>query len=390
MDEAFVTKEVVRWARERSGVSEAQLAAALNAKPEQVRAWESGTSFPPFGKAQLLAQKLHIPFGYLFLSDPPAEYTPIPDLRTLDPDAPRKPSPEFLDLLNDVLVKQLWYHENQQELGESPLSFVGHFRMSEGVQRVAASIREHLQLEDLRRHASSWDEYLRLLVRAAERLGILVMRSGIVGGNTRRKLSVDEFRGFAISDSLAPLVFINGRDPLVAQIFTFSHEVAHIWIGESGISNPDPAKLPVSQRNEIERFCDSVAAETLVPAVDFLRKWEGASDGQLAKLATHYRVSGMVIIRRAFELKRISQQPFYRLVAEEKQRQENRVLARAESGGGNFYNTLPSRNSAKLTGAILESLQRGRLAHLEAARLLGIKTATLSALLKGSGGRSGR
>lgn len=387
MDEAFVTKEVVRWARERSGMSEVQLAAALHAKPEQVRAWESGASFPPFGKAQLLAQKLHIPFGYLFLSDPPAEYTPIPDLRTLDADIPRKPSPEFLDLLNDVLVKQRWYHENQQELDEPPVRIVGLVRISDGVQQVAASIREQLQLEDLRRSASSWDAYLRLLVRAAESLGILVMRSGIVGSNTRRKLSVDEFRGFAISDSLAPLLFINGRDPLVAQIFTFAHEVAHIWIGESAISNPDPAQPPASQRNEIEEFCDSVAAETLVPAGDFLQKWEGTSEAQLAKLATHFRVSGMVIIRRAFELNCISQQPFYRLVAEEKRRQENRILARAEARGGNFYNTLPSRNSATLTGAVLESLQRGRVAHLEAARLLGIKTATLSALLKGSGGR---
>ena len=72
--------------------------------------------FPPFGRAQELAKKLHIPFGYLFLSEPPADDTPIPDLRTFEPNAPQRPSLEFVDLLNDVLVKQLWYRENQQEL----------------------------------------------------------------------------------------------------------------------------------------------------------------------------------------------------------------------------------------------------------------------------------
>ena len=233
-------------------------------------------------------------------------------------------------------MKQLWYRENQQELNEPPLPFVGRFQISSGLERVAVDIRQQLQVARLLASAGSWDEYLRLLVREGESLGILVMRSGIVGGNTRRKLSVNEFRGFAVSDDLAPLVFINGRDPLVAQIFTFAHEIAHVWIGESGISNADPAKVPASQLNDIERFCDSVAAEALVPASEFLREWEGSSDQQLQNLGRHFRVSGMVIIRRAYELGRITRQQFYTLVAAEKQRQEERAMTRTESSGGNL------------------------------------------------------
>ena len=199
---------------------------------------------------------------------------------------------------------------------------------------------------------------------------------------------MNEFRGFAVSDDLAPLVFINGRDPLVAQFFTFAHEIAHVWIGASGISNADPANVPASQRKTIERFCDSVAAEALVPAAEFLRVWEGSTDRQLQNLGRHFRVSGMVIIRGAFELDRITRPQFYRLVAAEKQRQEERALARPESGGGNFYNTLPSRNSAKLIDAVLESLQRGRVAHLEAAHLLGVRPRRVSTLLGERTGRS--
>jgi Zn-dependent peptidase ImmA (M78 family)/DNA-binding XRE family transcriptional regulator len=390
VDEAYISNAVLRWARERSGATEAQLADALKVKPEQIQAWEKGETFPPFGKAQELAKRLYVPFGYLFLSEPPDEKPPIPDLRTLDPNSPQKPSPGFLDLLNDVLVKQLWYREHQKEIGEAPLPFVGRWRRSDGVQRVAEDIRNKLRVANLRSDAGSFADFLRLIVRSAEDLGVLVMRSGIVGGNTRRKLSVEEFRGFAVSDELAPLVFINSRDPLVAQIFTFAHEIAHIWIGESAISNIDPWELPKSQRNGIEQFCDSVAAETLVPATEFVRQWRGADEGQLQALATHFRVSSMVIIRRAFELDRITSSLFYRLLAEEKERQAARALAAAskKSGGGSFYNTLPSRNSARLTNSVLESLQSGRVPYLEAARLLGVKAFTLTTLLEGHRGRT--
>ena len=282
------------------------------------------------------------------------------------------------------MVKQLWYHENQSELGEALVAVVGAFKIRDGVQPVAQDIRKQLAIQTQLQHAGSWDGYLRLLVRSAEDLGILVMRSGIVGANTRRKLSIEEFRGFAVSDPLAPLVFINGGDPLVAQIFTFAHEIAHLWVGESAISNVDPTQAPASQRNEVERFCDSVAAEVLVPASEFMERWQGTNELQFQNLARHFRVSIIVVIRRAYELGRINSTQFVKFVAQEKQRQADRAaIPEEESSGGNFYNTLPVRNSAKLTNAVLESLQQGRTSPLEAARLLGIRAATLTTLLEG-------
>jgi Zn-dependent peptidase ImmA (M78 family)/DNA-binding XRE family transcriptional regulator len=385
VNEAFITPEVARWARERSGVSEDALAAALHVSPEQVVSWESGEAFPPFPKAQDLARTLRVPFGFLFLSRPPAVVTPIPDLRTIQEGEPHTPSPDFLDLLNDVLIKRDWYREYLEESRAKKPDVVGRFQPNDGVDRVAADLAKSLAVGQLRAQSNTWDDYLRGFVRNAEANGILVMRSGIVGGNTRRKLSVSEFRGFAICDELAPLVFINGRDARAAQIFTLAHELAHIWIGESGISNPDPRRTPEEQKNAIERFCNAVAAEVLVPATDVGRVWPAAppNEQDLQRLAARYRVSVMVILRRGYEVGKLGRDDFFTLVAEEQERQKKREARRTKDSGGNFYATLPARNSVRLTDTVLGALQEGRVMYRDAARLLGVKVSTLPKLTEG-------
>src|SRR5207302_1318952 len=127
----------------------------------------------------------------------------------------------------------------------------------------------------LRRKVTDQDGYLRELVGKVEEVGVLVLRSGVVENNTHRKLDVTEFRGFAINDDIAPLVFINGSDARSAQIFTLLHELAHLWIGESAISesvyrSPMPA-------NASERLCNQIAAEVLVPAKELRMIWDNSA-----------------------------------------------------------------------------------------------------------------
>jgi Zn-dependent peptidase ImmA (M78 family)/DNA-binding XRE family transcriptional regulator len=387
MTEAFITPKVALWARERVGISPAQLADALGADAKEIEAWEQGKTRPPFGKAQDLAKTLRVPFGFLFLSEPPPQKTPIPDLRTVVEGRTANLSPDFLDLLNDVLVKHEWYREYLEERQVEKLPFVGKFRIADGIERVSADLSSFLSIEQSRKGSYTWDEFLRLLSRTAEAQGILVMRSGIVRGNTRRKLSVSEFRGFVISDEFAPLVFINGRDSKAAQIFTLVHELVHIWIDRSGISNPDQRELPDEQKNAIERFCNRVTAEVLVPQNDFLKSLPAVfNDQTIQKLAARYRVSTIVILRRAYELGAITKNNFFNLLEREQQKQKEREEKEAEEptpSGGNFYVTLPVRNSHRFTETVLNALQAQRVSYREAASLLGVRTGTLPKLIEG-------
>ena len=109
---------------------------------------------------------------------------------------------------------------------------------------VSARIRAALGFSvEERRDCGTWTDALRLFIRQADQAGILVMISGVVFSNNKRQLDTEEFRGFALVDRRAPLVFINGSDSKAAQMFTLAHELAHIWLGASAISNASAARM---------------------------------------------------------------------------------------------------------------------------------------------------
>jgi Zn-dependent peptidase ImmA (M78 family)/transcriptional regulator with XRE-family HTH domain len=389
VEHAHINREIARWARERTGLSVEELAGQVGVTSQQITQWESGQQKPPFGRAQDLAKTLRIPFGYLFLSRPPGEEPPIPDLRSLN-DRRKPPSPDFLDLLNDVLVKHDWYVEHAKETGAEQLAFVGNYAVSAGVLRVAEDLRTVIQPDSLRAKASSWSDYLRLLVQSAENAGMVVMRAGIVRGNPHRRLSVAEFRGFVVNDHIAPLVFINSRDAQAAQIFTLAHELAHIWVGQSGISNPEPApaKEPTTHLERLEQFCNEVAVEFLVPADQFDQSWpttKGDAANKAEKLARKYKVSVPVILRRARERSHISKKLFFELLQAHQEKidaLDRMKESEDKSSGGNFYNTFFARNSNKLAHAVLVSSRGGSLSALDAARLLNVRATTIPKLVE--------
>lgn len=376
MLEAFVTPQLVTWARERREFTTDTAAKKIPVSPTKFLAWERGEERPTFRQAQKLAEKLNVPLGFLFLSGPPSEEVPLPDLRTVSGAPLRPPSAEFLDVVNDALRKQHWYREYQEGEGGEPIPFVGRFTLSDAVGTIAADIVSTLGIDNvMRQRAANWEQFLREFIRRAEREGVLVLRSGIVANNTHRPLDVEEFRGFAISDDLAPLVFVNAQDAKTAQIFTLAHELAHLWLGESGISNPDHMRRPSQQLNEIDRLCDQVAAETLLPNRDLLLRWEGerSIEANLEALATRYRVSRFVVLRRAYENDKVTPED-YRAYYQELVANLRKTSTK---GGGDFYRTLFARNSTSLSLTVLSAAAEGRLTDREAAGLLNVKVKKL-------------
>jgi Zn-dependent peptidase ImmA (M78 family)/transcriptional regulator with XRE-family HTH domain len=379
MNAAYITPQVVKWARERADMSVEQLAGALKVDTQTLAGWEAGQQSPPFTRAEKLADKLRIPFGYLFLSEPPAEDFPLPDLRTVGNVAVSKPSLNFIEVVDDALLKQQWYSEYLQESGAKKISFVDSFRITDGFQKVAASVSKVLGInETARETCPSWQAFLTYIVHTSEELGVLVMQRGIVGNNTKRRLNVDEFRGFVIADKFAPLVFINARDAKAAKNFTIVHELCHLWIGASGISNPNLRNRSVEETNVIEQFCNKVAAEVLAPRTELLHRWRFGvgTDNNIADLARYFRVSRYVVARQASEANRITydqyvdyldRHPWFLKAA----------TAESEDGGGDFYNTFGARNGKRFISGVLTALGQNRITFRSASSLLGVKIATL-------------
>lgn len=362
---AFINPAMLRWARSRVGFDVNEAAMAITVKSEQFQRWEEGEAQPTFRQAQQVANALHIPFGYLFLSEAPADEPALPDLRTVGSHPADKPSVNLKETVQHAMQRQEWFAEYLQEQGAQPLSFVGRFNTNSNVVRVAQDIRDVLGI-DVEHGQRNWETYYRELIEAAERAGVLVMRSGIVGNNTHRKLDVSEFRGFAISHPLAPVIFINSADAPSARLFTLLHELAHIWLGSSGISSAAPGS---TRREEI--VCNAVAGEFLAPSDLFARLWaDGFQDlpVHVAELAHRFHVSRFVIIRRALDMGLIDQATYFAFY-----RAELDTFRAAEGGGGSFYRNAGAKNSARFARAVIAETFSGRLLLREAGRLLGVQ-----------------
>ena len=194
------------------------------------------------------------------------------------------------------------------------------------------------------------------------------MASGVVGSNNRRRLEPREFRGFALADPLAPLIFINGADAKAAQMFTLAHELAHLWLGQSAVSDTEARAAP---DQEVERWCNRVAAELLVPLAVLRNELDGRADLQdeLQRLARHFKVSTLVILRRIHDAGRLTRDELWEAYDAELAR----LHKMPKGSGGDFYLTLGARVSKRFARAMVVSTLEGRTAFTETFRMLGLK-----------------
>lgn len=269
----------------------------------------------------------------------------------------------------DPQLCQDWYRDFARTMGEQPLSFIGSVAPSDDTVATAARIRDtlHFDVEE-RRHLPTWTDALRRFVDLADALGVLVMVSGVVGSNNHRRLDPTEFRGFALADPLAPLIFINGADTKAAQMFTLAHEMAHLWLGQSAVSDAEASAI---SDHALERWCNEVAAELLVPIASISDTYEPAADLRLEvdRLARRFKVSTLVILRRIYDSGGLTRDEFRSAYDEELAR----LRALPKGDGGSFYLTLGARVSKRFARALVTTTLEGRTSFTECFRLLGVR-----------------
>lgn len=364
---------VLRWAAGNIGSSVEELArrVASESKVEKVTAG----SMTPL-QAEKFANLARVPFGLLFLKEPPRLEKPtLPDLRQLPKAA--ELSGSFYETLDDVLRKQEWFADYLEEVGADVPNFVGKFdpRASD-VKVVAKDIAESIGCDDgLRRKSANKEEYFAALVRGLERIGVLVFKNGVVKNNGRRPLNLDEFRGFAIAHPRVPVIFINGKDATAAWIFTLLHEAAHIWFGESGISN---FSASVGEKVKgVEQKCNQVAAEVLTPESEFRAAWkQWGGDAPFDNIPRMFKVSSLVVARRALDFNFIDQATYFS-IWERTQRFEAKVEG---EGGGDFYKSVAVRNSKSFTRAVVNEAFSGRMLFRDAGSLLNVSPHSVAEL----------
>jgi len=358
-----VSPELLRWARERAGFSISMLARRFPKLAE----WERGDARPTLKQLEKFAKATYTPVGFLFLPEPPVEQVPIPDFRTIENIHLGQPSPDLLDTLYVCQQRQEWYRDFARSTGEGALGFVGSAAPTDDVETTAATIRSALGFDlEERCLMRTWTDALRRFIEQTDSLGVLVMCSGVVLNNNRRRLDPDEFRGFAIADDLAPLVFINGADTKAAQMFTLAHELAHIWLGQSAISDSQALRVP---DHKVEHWCNRVAAELLMPLAAVREEYR--SDVELRtevdRLARRFKVSTLVVLRRIHDSGGLTREELW----EEYEREVERLRRLPRGSGGDFYLTQAARVSRRFARALVVSTLEGQTLHRDAFRMLG-------------------
>lgn len=361
-NEVNVNANILIWAIVRAGY-ELQ---TFTDKFPKVQLWIEGKKKPTVKQLEEFSKKVHLPFGYLFLPEPPKEHLPIPFFRSSGNQA-EKVSINVYDTILLMQQRQDWLSYYLKDNHFEQLSFVGKFRNTTNVQTIVADIRNTLNLpENWASQFRTWQEAQDHLVLHIEDKGIITVFNGVVENNGFRKIPVDDCRGFVLVNEMAPFMFINNADWKSAQLFTIVHELAHIWTGHS--AGFDFRKLQPAD-DPIEILCDKIAAEFLVPANSFNEVWN--HNPSIQNASRYFKVSEIVIARRALDTGKLTKGQFFAFYEE----YSNREFAKKEqqNSGGDFYATTKKRLSLTFASHINNAVKSGNLLYRDAYKLTSLK-----------------
>lgn len=355
----------------------------VNVPAEKLESWENGTAQPTINQAETLAKAYRRPFAVFFLPKVPRDFTLLQDFRAKT-SAPLGTGAIFI--MREIQQKQQWLRELYEDNKEEPLPFVGRFSPASNPQEVAADMLATLGINPA---AYPSTNHLREWINRAEAKGICVSRTSFIHSNL--KLDSEEFQGFVIADNLAPFVFVNSDDWDAPQLFTLVHELAHIWIAESGITNvPRPGAEMKASSHPTELFCNEVAANALMPAAlmqSLARHALGSYDG-IRQTAKRIGVSTLALLVRSLKMglfpletyKKHKTRADAEFRAFEKQEAEKKAKQKAagKKGGPNYYTLQLGKNGTLFTKIVIDAFNGGVIPPTQASSLLNVQVSKFS------------
>lgn len=374
-DKANITPKVLKWARESARMTEETAAAKVLVSAEKLKEWEEGTSQPTIKQAETLAKAYRRPFALFFLPEIPRDFQPLQDYRKKD----AKPlGTASVFIIRELQQKQTWIRDVYEEGNEEPISFVGRFTIKDNPIKVAHDILVTLGINPMQ-YVS--ENPIKEWIDKAEAKGIFISRTSFI--HSRLKLDSEEIQGFAIADPYAPFVFVNSEDWDAPQLFTLVHELAHIWIAASGISNEvEPGLKHKDKFHPVELFCNEVAANALMP-VEVMKGLNASvfSSGKTTfNEAKKLGVSTFAFLVRALNLELISV-AHYRKLKNEADAEFAAFLKRLDEkkekdkekekkGGPSYYLLQLNKNGKLFTQVVLSAFRGGFVEPTLASRLL--------------------
>jgi Zn-dependent peptidase ImmA (M78 family) len=264
-----INHKILSWARETAELSIENAARKLQIKDgkettaeEKLLEYENGLKAPSRSMLLKMSKTYRRPILTFYLDKPPRIGDRGEDFRTL-PDYIKDENVYVDTLIRDIRARQSLAREALIDEDEDfEVEFIGKCKVDQGVYHISRVLREvlKLNLEEYRSQRTYGDAF-KYLRNKAEEVGVFVLLQGNLGSH-HTNIGIAAFRGFALSDSFAPFLVINDRDAKSAWSFTLLHEMVHLSLGQTGVSGAYAEK-------RIEKFCNDVASEILLPSSEF-------------------------------------------------------------------------------------------------------------------------
>jgi hypothetical protein len=324
--------------------------------------WMNRTKEPTIKQLEEFAKSVNVPFGFLFLDVVPEENIPFPLFRG---EAGRYEHFDLnvYDTVNTIQQRQDWLVDYLVDNELDTCKWVGSVTLRTSIATTVNKLRSALNLLPQWAFSLATPELaVNKVTEMLESAGVFIAYNGIVGNNTHRPLRVNECRGFALVNPIAPYIFINSGDAPTAQLFTLIHEAAHLMLG---VSAGHAAMNYTLSHDAHENYCDRVAAEFLVPVQELRNIW----NGNVKKIAKKFCVSEIVVARRAHDVGLLSDHDYRKIWLE----YANRPIHQEKKGsGGSFYRTSVKRVGRLFAIHVKNAVGNRQLSYMEAYRLTGL------------------